>query len=182
MSQGDGCFGKTIESLRLGRQKRQIMNTIQNSIPIMNIFIFLWVEHLSDKASVPLQLGDQLSWFAWVRVSSECETFLGKLSQLFTPPRHVGQLWGYYCVNTLTVSYSGWCRPVDGVLVCKLKVTSSIPSQGTCGLGPQLRVCEKQLIDVSLVHWCFSLSLSPSLPSLFIKRNKIFKKHADSIL
>ena len=40
-----------------------------------------------------------------------------------------------------------------------------IPSQGTClgcGPAPQLGVCERQLISVSLAHLCF---LSFSLPS-----------------
>ena len=53
------------------------------------------------------------------------------------------------------------CQPVNQ------KVTSSIPSQSTClgcGPGPQLGVWERQLIDVSLVHRCFSPSLSPFLP------------------
>ena len=31
-------------------------------------------------------------------------------------------------------------------------------------LVPGWDVCERQLIDVSLLHWCFSPSLSPSLP------------------
>ena len=46
------------------------------------------------------------------------------------------------------------------------KVASSIPSQDTCldcGPGPWLRACKRQLIDVSLIHKCFSPSLSPSL-------------------
>ena len=30
--------------------------------------------------------------------------------------------------------------------------------------GPQLGTCERQPINVSLVHQCFSLSLSPFLP------------------
>ena len=50
-----------------------------------------------------------------------------------------------------------------------LKVTGSIPRQGTClgcGPGTLLGACEKQLIDVSLL-------LSVSLP-LSLKINKIF--------
>ena len=46
-------------------------------------------------------------------------------------------------------------QPVNG------KVTGSIPSQDTClgcGSGPQLGVCERQPVNVSL-------PLSPSLPS-----------------
>ena len=49
----------------------------------------------------------------------------------------------------------------------ELKVTGSIPSQGTyqgCRPGPQLGVCKRQPIDVSLAHWYFSSALSPSLP------------------
>ena len=41
-----------------------------------------------------------------------------------------------------------------------------------CGPGPQWRVYEKQPIDVSLPHWCFSPSPSPSLP-FSVKRNKM---------
>ena len=47
------------------------------------------------------------------------------------------------------------------------KVTGSIPSQGTCrGVGsiPGQGACKRQLINVSLFHWWFSPSLSPSLP------------------
>ena len=54
------------------------------------------------------------------------------------------------------------------------RVASSIPSQGMClgcGPGPWLRVCERQSVDVSLTHQCFSPSLLFSL-----KINKIFKK------
>ena len=46
------------------------------------------------------------------------------------------------------------------------KVTSYIPRQGTClgcRPGPQLGVCERQLIDVSLTHIHVSLPLP--LPS-----------------
>ena len=53
------------------------------------------------------------------------------------------------------------------------KVTSLIPSQGTglgCGPGPWLRVGDRQPIDVSLSHQCFSLSFS--LPSPSLKINK----------
>ena len=41
------------------------------------------------------------------------------------------------------------CRPENQ------KITSSIPSQGTClgcRPGPRVGVCERQLIDVSLTH------------------------------
>ena len=54
------------------------------------------------------------------------------------------------------------------------KVASLIPNQGTClgrGPGPQLEVCEKQLVNVSLAHTCFSLFLSPSF-FLSLKINK----------
>ena len=43
----------------------------------------------------------------------------------------------------------------DGHHPANQKVTGSIPSQGTClgcRPGPQLGACERQLIDVSLVH------------------------------
>ena len=54
------------------------------------------------------------------------------------------------------------------------RVAGSIPSQGTrvgCRPGPQLGVCRRQPIDVSLTHQCFSPSLSLSLP-LSVKINK----------
>ena len=54
------------------------------------------------------------------------------------------------------------------------KVVGSIPSQGIClgrRLGPQLRACERQLIDVSLTHCCFFPSMSLYLP-LSLKINK----------
>ena len=45
------------------------------------------------------------------------------------------------------------------------KVTGAIPSEGTClGQAPVEEVYERQPIDVSVSHWCFSFSLSPSLP------------------
>ena len=65
--------------------------------------------------------------------------------------------------------------PVAGVaqwiehLPANRKVTGSIPNQGTClgfGLGPSWGAREKQPIDVSLAHRCFSLCFScPSLLS-----------------
>ena len=65
------------------------------------------------------------------------------------------------------------CRPT------KQKVTSSIPSQGTClnyGLVSSCGMCKRQLIDACLTHWCFSPSFSSSLP-LSLKINKhIFLK------
>ena len=54
------------------------------------------------------------------------------------------------------------------------KVAGSIPSQGTrlgCRIGPRSGVCERQLIDVSVAHQCFPLSLSPSF-SLCLKIRK----------
>ena len=53
-------------------------------------------------------------------------------------------------------------------------VPGSIPSQGTClgcGSGPQLGACERQLITVSFIHWCFSPSFFPFL-LLALKLNK----------
>ena len=47
------------------------------------------------------------------------------------------------------------------------KVVSSIPDQGTClgcGPGPLMGACERQPVDVSLTHGCFSPSLSSPLP------------------
>ena len=59
------------------------------------------------------------------------------------------------------------------------RVASLIPNQGTClgwGPGPWLGVCERQPVDVSLTHQCFSSSLSPSLP-ISLKINKTFFKN-----
>ena len=49
----------------------------------------------------------------------------------------------------------------------KQRITGSILSQGTClGCGPDpwLGPCERQVTYVSLIHRCFSPSVSPSLP------------------
>ena len=57
------------------------------------------------------------------------------------------------------------------------KVASSIPSQRTClgcRPGPQLGVCERRLIDVSLTHQCFSHT-SMFLFLSFSLSKKIFK-------
>ena len=67
-------------------------------------------------------------------------------------------------IATALADVAQWieCCPVNQ------EVTGSIPSQVTClgcGPGPQLWVCERQLIYVSLTHRCFSPSLSP-FPSL----------------
>ena len=81
-----------------------------------------------------------------------------------------------YRFNNLSSTPTGvavWvgCCPVNW------KVAGLISSQGTClvcGPGPQLGACERQLTDVSLVHWCFYLFHSPSFP-LSLNINKIFK-------
>ena len=60
------------------------------------------------------------------------------------------------------------CQPVDQ------KVADLIPGPSTClgcGPGPWLGACERQPIDVSPTHQCFSPSLSPSFP-LSLKVNK----------
>ena len=44
----------------------------------------------------------------------------------------------------------------------------------SCGPGPQLGVCERQLIDVCLAYQCFSPSFSPPSPPT---KNKIFFKN-----
>ena len=61
-----------------------------------------------------------------------------------------------------------------GLRPTKQKVASSIPCQGArldCGFGPRQGTYEKQSINVSLSHKCFSPFLSPSLP-LSLKINK----------
>ena len=55
-----------------------------------------------------------------------------------------------------------------GLPSAKQKVTGSIPGQGTrlgCRFGPQLGVCKRQPIDVSLLYQCISPFLPP-FPSL----------------
>ena len=60
------------------------------------------------------------------------------------------------------------------------KVTGLIPNWDTLlghRPGPQLGVCKRQPIDVSVAHQCFSSSLSPSFsPSLKITKNNFFKR------
>ena len=54
------------------------------------------------------------------------------------------------------------------------KVSSLIPSQGTClrcGPGPQLGSCERQLIHVSLLHIDVSFLLSPTPPHSQTKKS-----------
>ena len=61
------------------------------------------------------------------------------------------------------------------------KFTSLIPCQGTClgcGPGSWLGVCERQPINISLAHQCFSLSLSLTL-SL---KHKIFERKLKKIV
>ena len=76
----------------------------------------------------------------------------------------------YYILISTLAGVAQWieCQPVNQ------KVTGLIPSQGTClGFrpGPHLGAHERQPIDVSLTHLCFSPSLSPSLP-FSLNRNK----------
>ena len=57
------------------------------------------------------------------------------------------------------------------------KVSGSVPSQSThlgCWPGSQSGACERQPIDVSLAHQCFSPSLSPSFPLSLKKLIKYF--------
>ena len=60
------------------------------------------------------------------------------------------------------------CRSANG------KVAGLIPSRGMClgcGPGPLLGAFERQPIDISLAHQCFSPSISSSLP-LSLERKK----------
>ena len=79
-----------------------------------------------------------------------------KKSSVFSPQ------FRFWCI-----SRSHWCDSVGWASSCKLKGLQFDSGQGT-GLGgrfgPQLGVCKKQPIHVSLSHRCFSPSLSPSLP------------------
>ena len=59
------------------------------------------------------------------------------------------------------------------------KVAGSIPGQGTylgCSLVPSQGASERQLINISLTHWCFSPSLPPFF-SLSLKINKYLKRN-----
>ena len=59
------------------------------------------------------------------------------------------------------------------------KVAGSIPSQCiclSCGPSSQLWTFKKQMINVSLAHWCPSPSLSFSFPLSL--RNKVLKLHS----
>ena len=63
------------------------------------------------------------------------------------------------------------CQPANQ------RVAGSIPSQGTCpgcGSGPRLGECERQLVEVSLTHQCFSpsLTISPKKISTTLKKKK----------
>ena len=87
--------------------------------------------------------------------------------------------------------YKGSIKNHKSILTCvaqlvehcptKQKVPGSIPSQSTC-LGcrpvPIWGVCARgNQIDVSLTHWCFFPSASPSLAlSLKINKQNIFEK------
>ena len=80
----------------------------------------------------------------------------GKLQEIFSH-----QKWSDIPLASVAQWIRGW--------LVNQKITGSIPNQGTClgcGPGPQVRVCRRQLINVSL---------SPSLP-LSLKIHKIFFK------
>ena len=82
------------------------------------------------------------------------------------------KFWNYEIIAVVGVAQWIECWPLNQ------KVTSSIPTEGTClgcRPGPHLGACDRQPVDVSLAHWCFSPSLSPFLP-FSLKVNKIFKK------
>ena len=61
-----------------------------------------------------------------------------------------------------------------------LQTKGTICSEGTClscSLVPSWGMYERQLINVSLSHRCFSPSLSPSVPLSLKTINKILKKN-----
>ena len=65
----------------------------------------------------------------------------------------------------------GWCGSVDGAPASEPKKGRRFDSRpghmpGFQATSSSWAVCKRQPIDVSLTHWCFSPSLSPSLPSL----------------
>ena len=76
---------------------------------------------------------------------------------------------------TMDVHKKTWSLDLAGVAqwverwTVNQKVSSLVPSRGTrlgCGPGPQLKVFERQPMNVSLAHQCFSPSFSPPFPSL----------------
>ena len=72
---------------------------------------------------------------------------------------------------------SGVAQWIDGGPVNQ-RIASSIPSQGTC-LGGGARSPVGSMGEAT-THWCFSPSLSPSLP-LSLKINKVFKKYIKTL-
>ena len=59
------------------------------------------------------------------------------------------------------------------------KVIGSVSGQGTClgfGPGPQMGACERQPINVSLAHRCFSPTFSPSFSLSLKNKTKNFKE------
>ena len=71
-------------------------------------------------------------------------------------------------------SGSEWCGSVGWALSCKPEGHWFNSHQDTClgcRPGPWLGICERQLINAFLSYWCFSPSLSPSLP-FSLKINK----------
>ena len=102
---------------------------------------------------------------------------------LFHSPRSVFSKWDamdHQLFNgTLRGVCPAQCSSVGQASFHKAKVTSQIPGQGTCQccvLGPWSgHVQERQLIDVSFSHGCFSSSCSLSLP-LSLKEKEKEKK------
>ena len=72
-----------------------------------------------------------------------------------------------------------WCGPVDWVSPWEPKGCSFHPLSGHMpgGLGPQLGEYQRQPINASITHRCFSPSLSPVLP-LCLKINKYLQKRS----
>ena len=97
-------------------------------------------------------------------------------------PFKIYSLSNFEICNTTLAGVAEWIER----LPVNWKVTGLIPGQGTCPgcrPGPQMGVCKRQPIHVSLTHPCFSPSLSPSLPlSLKTNKNKmLFKMVIDSL-
>ena len=116
--------------------------------------------HFTDQHTVPLS-------FACIGIyQTVCPTILPQFHPFITSNSS-------FCQNIITVALASVAQWV--VHHSKnLKVTGWIPSQDTClgcRPGPWLEVCERQPINISLSHQCFSPSLSLSL-SLPLKINK----------
>ena len=121
----------------------------------------------------------KLCWVAVLNSGQlpEHTTLLTLPSYFSTPITYSSRKWlsfSFLCLLfcswtfTLQATFSpGWCSSVDWVQAANKGVTGSIPSQGTClDCGLWARSLKRGAQEATR-HWCFSPSLSPSLPCLY---------------